>query len=101
MLLFTRTLLAGAFCIAAAQGASAFDSMIYLDAAGQYAGTAAVNSAIDQQRKELEGQKRQGRQQQVPALTERQAACAARYRTYDPRTDSYFVRPGVPAKCPL
>jgi len=29
------------------------------------------------------------------------AACRARYRTYDPRTDMFFARPGVPARCRL
>lgn len=27
--------------------------------------------------------------------------CLARYRTYNPATDTYFVRPGVPARCRL
>jgi hypothetical protein len=25
--------------------------------------------------------------------------CEAHYRTYNPRTDTFFVRPGVPARC--
>jgi len=29
------------------------------------------------------------------------AACQARYRTYDPRTDMFFARPGVQARCRL
>lgn len=27
--------------------------------------------------------------------------CLARYRTYNPTTDTYFARPGVPARCRL
>ena len=27
------------------------------------------------------------------------AWCSARYRTYNPATDSYFIRRGVPARC--
>lgn len=104
MKLFTRVMFAGALTIATAQGAFA-SGMIYLDVAGQYAGTAAVNSAIDHQRKRLEEQKsrraNQHQQQAKQALTKRQAACAARYRSYNPRTDTYLVRAGVTAKCPL
>jgi|SRR5690606_14796144 len=104
MKLFTRAMFAGALTIATVHGASA-SGMIYLDVAGQYAGTAAVNSAIDHQRKRLEEEKarrgNQPKQQAKPALTKRQAACAARYRTYNPRTDTYIVRAGVTAKCPL
>jgi hypothetical protein len=25
--------------------------------------------------------------------------CLSRYRTYNPATDSFFIRPGVPARC--
>lgn len=34
-------------------------------------------------------------------LDARQAACARRYRTYDPRTNTFFIRPGVRAVCRL
>ena len=34
-------------------------------------------------------------------LSRRQAACAQRYRTYDPRTNTFFIRPGVRAVCRL
>lgn len=33
------------------------------------------------------------------ALTPRQRACAARHRSYNPRTDRYTIRPGVTARC--
>lgn len=35
------------------------------------------------------------------AMTPHQRACARRYRSYDPRTDRYTVRPGVTARCRL
>ena len=41
------------------------------------------------------------RAEQRRALTPRQRACAARYRSYDPRTDRYLLRPGVTARCRL
>ena len=35
------------------------------------------------------------------ALTPHQRRCAARYRSYNPSTDRYTVRPGVTAVCRL
>jgi hypothetical protein len=35
------------------------------------------------------------------ALNAHQRACADRYRTYDPATDTYYARPGVKAQCAL
>lgn len=34
-------------------------------------------------------------------LSAHQRACAQRYRSYNPRTDRYVVRPGVTAPCRL
>ncbi|OWJ64876.1 BA14K family protein [Inquilinus limosus] len=48
----------------------------------------------------IQQQRRAG--QQAPAsLSQHQRACAQRYRSYDPRTDLYVVRPGVTARCRL
>jgi enoyl reductase-like protein len=52
-----------------------------------------------QRMREKHLQQRQAPSQQ--GLNERQRACAARYRTYNPRTDTYTVRPGVTARCRL
>lgn len=40
-------------------------------------------------------------QQRTGRLTPHQRACAGRYRSYNPRTDRYVVRPGVTARCRL
>lgn len=39
------------------------------------------------------------RAQERRNLTPHQRTCAARYRSYDPRTDRYTIRPGVTARC--
>lgn len=39
------------------------------------------------------------RAEQRRTLTPRQRACAARHRSYNPRTDRYTIRPGVTARC--
>ncbi len=36
-----------------------------------------------------------------PLLTPQQQACAARYKTYDPATNTYTARPGVRVRCTL
>ncbi|MDQ8758144.1 BA14K family protein [Sphingosinicella sp. LHD-64] len=49
-----------------------------------------------QQRIREQRQARSGR-----GLSAHQKACARRYRSYNPRTDRYTVRPGVTARCRL
>ena len=39
------------------------------------------------------------RAQERRMLTPHQRACAARYRSYDPRTDRYTMKTGVSARC--
>lgn len=48
-------------------------------------------------------QQRVNRNQQrnMRGLNARQRACAQRYRTYDPRSNTYTVRPGVRRQCRL
>lgn len=53
-----------------------------------------------QQRLQQQRQQRD-RVENGAGLSSHQQACARRYRTYDPRTDLYVVRPGVTARCRL
>jgi|GEM_PF-2807052 len=46
-------------------------------------------------------QRRTQQRQTDPSLTEHQRACAQRYRSYNPATDTYTVQPGVTARCRL
>lgn len=46
-------------------------------------------------------QQRRARPESPASLSQHQHACAERYRSYDPRTDLYVVRPGVTARCRL
>ncbi|KGM32102.1 BA14K family protein [Inquilinus limosus] len=46
-------------------------------------------------------QQRRARPESPASLSQHQRACSQRYRSYDPRTDLYVVRPGVTARCRL
>lgn len=46
-------------------------------------------------------QQRAQQRQTDQTLTAHQRACAQRYRSYNPATDTYTVRPGITARCRL
>ncbi|MGO4128465.1 BA14K family protein [Inquilinus sp. YAF38] len=60
--------------------------------------SATTTSGVHQQRLQ---QRRAQRRQTDQTLTPHQRACAQRYRSYNPATDSYIPRPGVTARCRL
>lgn len=49
----------------------------------------------------LQQQRRAQPRQTDQTLTPHQRACAQRYRSYNPATDTYIPRPGVTARCRL
>lgn len=53
----------------------------------------------DRRRYERNRWERRGPPAAFRGLSPHQAACSRRYRTYDPRTNTYFIRPGVRAVC--
>ena len=68
------------------------------------------NIRMHQQRSTLQAQRRQAERKQAERHdTQRNVhssdahvrRCAARYRSYDPRTDTFIARPGVRRKCRL
>ncbi len=53
----------------------------------------------DRRRYERDRWERRGPPSAYRGLSSHQVACSRRYRTYDPRTNTYFIRPGVRAVC--
>ncbi|WP_081855878.1 BA14K family protein [Sphingomonas sp. UNC305MFCol5.2] len=69
--------------------------------AQDYLGTHLEAQRYDNLRRHQQRIAQKRKAERRPALSPHQRACAKRYRSYDPRSDRYLVRPGVTAPCRL